>query len=169
MLFVILWKHKQLASCVFVFVRLHFYKKTKKTPMRTFFPTNLYAESHDRCDVIIHASYMHRRLKNWTHPSPTATAASVPQYPDGYGNKPVTYVSLAEARLYCTAVGKRLVHEWEWQLAAQGLDGRLYPWGRLLIECRASPFIHTHTHTRASARITYTGANQVPEPNCNLF
>lgn len=98
---------------------------------------------------------MHRRLKNWTHPSPTATAASVPQYPDGYGNKPVTYVSLAEARLYCTAVGKRLVHEWEWQLAAQGLDGRRYPWGRLLIECRASPFIHTHTRARKRTHHVY--------------
>ena len=47
----------------------------------------------------------------------------------GDGDKPVTYVSLDEARAYCKHAGKRLPHVWEWQLAAQGTDGRLYPWG----------------------------------------
>jgi formylglycine-generating enzyme required for sulfatase activity len=43
--------------------------------------------------------------------------------------KPVTHVSLAEAREYCAFYERRLPHSWEWQLAAQGLDGRLFPWG----------------------------------------
>jgi len=42
---------------------------------------------------------------------------------------PVTYVSLQEARLFCSWAGGRLPHTWEWQYAAQGTDGRLYPWG----------------------------------------
>jgi len=50
-------------------------------------------------------------------------------YPDGWANKPVTWVSLTDARAYAQWAGKRLPHEWEWQFAAQGRDGRRYPWG----------------------------------------
>ena len=50
-------------------------------------------------------------------------------YPEGWANKPVTWVSLDDARAYAAWAGKRLPHEWEWQYAAQGTDGRLYPWG----------------------------------------
>jgi gamma-glutamyl hercynylcysteine S-oxide synthase len=50
-------------------------------------------------------------------------------YPQGWDNKPVTWVSQEDARAYANWVGKRLPHEWEWQYAAQGTDGRLYPWG----------------------------------------
>jgi gamma-glutamyl hercynylcysteine S-oxide synthase len=50
-------------------------------------------------------------------------------YPDGWANKPVTWVSLDDAREYAKWTGKRLPHEWEWQYAAQGNDGRRFPWG----------------------------------------
>ncbi|MGA2563718.1 MAG: SUMF1/EgtB/PvdO family nonheme iron enzyme, partial [Steroidobacteraceae bacterium] len=50
-------------------------------------------------------------------------------YPEGWANKPVTWVSLEDARAYAAWAGKRLPHEWEWQYAAQGTDKRLYPWG----------------------------------------
>jgi formylglycine-generating enzyme required for sulfatase activity len=50
-------------------------------------------------------------------------------YPAGWGNKPVTWVSLEDARAYAAWAGKRLPHEWEWQYAAQGADGRAFPWG----------------------------------------
>jgi iron(II)-dependent oxidoreductase len=50
-------------------------------------------------------------------------------YPDGWAKKPVTWVSLEDARAYAKWAGKRLPHEWEWQYAAQGMDSRDYPWG----------------------------------------
>ena len=50
-------------------------------------------------------------------------------YPDGAANKPVTWVSIEDARAYAKWAGKRLPREWEWQYAAQGNDNRVFPWG----------------------------------------
>ena len=50
-------------------------------------------------------------------------------FPEGWANKPVTWVSQQDARAYAAWAGKRLPREWEWQYAAQGNDGRIYPWG----------------------------------------
>jgi formylglycine-generating enzyme required for sulfatase activity len=50
-------------------------------------------------------------------------------YPPGWDNKPVTWVSIEDARAYSAWAHKRLPHEWEWQYAAQSSDRRAYPWG----------------------------------------
>lgn len=50
-------------------------------------------------------------------------------FPDSQANHPVTWVSLEDARAFAAWEGKRLPSDIEWQWAAQGADGRDYPWG----------------------------------------
>ncbi len=63
----------------------------------------------------------------------------------GYGdyakaNHPVTGVNYEQAAAYCSFVHGRLPTEAEWEKAARGPDGNIYPWGDAVPTCDLANF-----------------------------
>jgi formylglycine-generating enzyme required for sulfatase activity len=66
-----------------------------------------------------HPEYPENFLKHWNNGVP----------PKELSDHPVVWVDLNDSRAYAKWADKRLPTEEEWQYAAQGGDGREYPWG----------------------------------------
>lgn len=71
------------------------------------------------------------------------------RFANGEDDLPVTHVLKRDAEEYCRRANRRLPAAAEWEKAARGTDGRLYPWGN---EFSAA-------HANISRRPTVTGTN----------
>lgn len=96
--------------------------------------------------------------------------------PAGAADLPVTDVTIAQARAFARWKGKRLPTALEWERAARGLDGAVYPWGdnddAALANVRDNPTLSqhklmpVHSYRRLPAAFNMVGnaAELVDEP-----
>jgi len=94
--------------------------ESNERPFRKVFVPALYI---DQCEVT------NRRYKEFKKSH---------NYPPGEDDLPVTFVLKSEAEEYCRWADRRLPVNAEWEKAARGIDGRVYPWGNEFSDERAN-------------------------------
>lgn len=108
------------------------YTKPVKVTVKPFYMDKFPVTNEDFYDFMLATNYKPKDpsnfLKHWENG----------KYKPGQEDYPVVWVNLDDARAYAEWAGKRLPTEIEWQFAAQGSDGRLWPWGNDFLNTRCN-------------------------------
>jgi hypothetical protein len=121
----------------------------------------MYVDKHP----VTNAQYSSYLTKSRYHPKDSANwlkqSFEKGKVKPGWEQRPVTYVSVQDARHYCAAVGKRLPQAYEFQYFAQGTDRRIFPWGEFE-DSKRTPVLHgNHTNLGPEPVGNYPGGASV--------
>ncbi|MCX5867011.1 MAG: SUMF1/EgtB/PvdO family nonheme iron enzyme [Proteobacteria bacterium] len=79
------------------------------------------------------------------------------------GNHPINCVDWNQAGAYCGWAGKRLPREAEWEKAARGRDGRIYPWGNEKATCEYAVFEENYPNSGCGRYSTWPVGSKIKD------